>query len=118
MCSENASLKPERSGRLELDQPTSRVNNAKRPPRQRLRCVLGMLNSLEVKVLCPGVRATAQEPLGTRGVHVRFMDGLGGGLHPVSAVLPEIFETCAELAATEGHDRIGTMLGPVHSASL
>jgi hypothetical protein len=52
------------------------------------------------------------------GVHVRFMDGLGGGLHPVSAVLPEIFETCAELAATEGHDRIGTMLGPVHSASL
>ena len=49
------------------------------------------------------------------GVHVRFMDGLGGSLHPVSAVLPEIFETCAELAATEGH---GTMLGPVHSASL
>jgi hypothetical protein len=24
-----------------------------RPPRQRLRCVLGMLNSLEVKVLWP-----------------------------------------------------------------
>ena len=24
-----------------------------RPPRQRLSCVLGMLSSLEVKVLCP-----------------------------------------------------------------
>ncbi len=28
-----------------------RLVHAKRPPRQRLRCVLGMLNSLEVKVL-------------------------------------------------------------------
>ena len=27
--------------------------HAKRPPRQRLSCVLGMLSSLEVKVLCP-----------------------------------------------------------------
>ena len=27
--------------------------HAQRPPRGRLRCVLGMLSSLEVKVLCP-----------------------------------------------------------------
>jgi hypothetical protein len=31
----------------------SGVSHAQRPPRQRLRCVLGMLSSLEVKVLCP-----------------------------------------------------------------
>ena len=29
------------------------TRHAQRPPRQRLRCVLGMLSSLEVKVLCP-----------------------------------------------------------------
>src|SRR4029078_762608 len=46
------------------------------------------------------------------------MYGLGGSLHPVSAVLPEIFETCAELAAAEGHDGIRPMSRPVHSASL
>jgi diadenosine tetraphosphate (Ap4A) HIT family hydrolase len=31
--------------------PAYQTVHAKRPPRQRLRCVLGMLNSLEVKVL-------------------------------------------------------------------
>ena len=29
------------------------TTHAKHPPRQRLSCVLGMLSSLEVKVLCP-----------------------------------------------------------------
>ncbi len=32
---------------------TSRRVHAERPPRQRLRCVLDMLSSLEVKVLWP-----------------------------------------------------------------
>ena len=30
-----------------------RDRRARRPPRQRLRCVLSMFSSLEVKVLCP-----------------------------------------------------------------
>jgi hypothetical protein len=37
-----------------LRQPMmSGVSHAKRPPRQRLRCVPGMFNSLEVQVLYP-----------------------------------------------------------------
>ena len=45
---------PQRSKDFRAAKSQARTRrHAKRPPRERLRCVLGMLSSLEVKVLRP-----------------------------------------------------------------